>query len=286
MDHLTLKGAFVFKLHVLASGSKGNSSVLENTRTGGCILIDCGISKRDFLSRLDACGVDPSRISDVLITHEHTDHTKGLGVVVRGFEKMGIEITLRTSSSVRAASPEIEDALQSENASFKTLLGCDPFEIGGVAITPFPTSHDAAQSFGFRFELAANGTCHPDSLVYLTDSGIITEEAAQALQFARIVALESNHDIDMLMTGAYPYPLKKRISSDRGHLSNNQAACALDELLFSLGGASLEKIVAMHISQKNNTYDLPRHHLGEVLERYAHAADVVVSHQLHSVSVS
>lgn len=274
----------VFKLHILASGSKGNAAIVEETANGQCILIDCGISKRDFLARCDEVSVDPANISDVLITHEHTDHTKGLGVVTRGLEKMGVAFTMRTSMKIRNASPDIADALKSENVDFCAIgtdQSNDTQRLLDVEVKAFQTSHDAAQSFGFRFESMLSS----DTLAYLTDTGMVNDEAKQALQFARIVALESNHDIDMLMNGPYPYPLKRRISSERGHLSNEQAACALDELLSSLGGHALEHLVAMHISQENNTYDKPLAHLGEVVERFSHKASVNVSHQLHAISV-
>lgn len=271
----------MFKLHILASGSKGNATIVEETNNGQCILIDCGISKRDFLNRCDEASVDPSNISDVLITHEHTDHTKGLGVVTRGLAKMGVAFTLRTSMPIRNASPEIADALKSENVDFCAITDGQPQRLLDMTVSAFPTSHDAAQSFGFRFESLLS----KDTLAYLTDSGIVTDEAKQALQFARIVALESNHDVDMLMKGPYPYMLKKRISSERGHLSNAQAAIALDELLSSLGGGALEHVVAMHISQENNTYDKPLEHMGGILDRFSHRANAVVSHQLHAVSV-
>lgn len=274
----------VFKLHILASGSKGNAAIVEETANGQCILIDCGISKRDFLARCDEVSVNPANISDVLITHEHTDHTKGLGVVTRGLEKMGVAFTMRTSMKIRNASPDIADALKSENVNFcaiDTDQSNDTQRLLDVEVKAFQTSHDAVQSFGFRFESMLSS----DTLAYLTDTGVVTDEAKQALQFARIVALESNHDIDMLMNGPYPYTLKKRISSERGHLSNDQAACALDELLSSLGGHALEHLVAMHISQENNTYDKPLAHLGEVVERFSHKASVNVSHQLHAISV-
>lgn len=274
----------VFKLHILASGSKGNAAIVEETANGQCILIDCGISKRDFLARCDEVSVNPANISDVLITHEHTDHTKGLGVVTRGLEKIGVAFTMRTSMKIRNASPDIADALKSENVDFCAIgtdQSNDTQRLLDVEVKAFQTSHDAAQSFGFRFESMLSS----DTLAYLTDTGMVNDEAKQALQFARIVALESNHDIDMLMNGPYPYPLKRRISSERGHLSNEQAACALDELLSSLGGHALEHLVAMHISQENNTYDKPLAHLGEVVERFSHKASVNVSHQLHAISV-
>lgn len=121
---------------------------------------------------------------------------------------------------------------------------------------PFATSHDAAASFGFRVE-APDG----DALGYITDSGIVTSTAHSALRDVRILALESNHDERMLQSGDYPYVIKQRIASEFGHLSNLQATEELAALITESRAAGLrtpEAVVAMHISQNNNDYDLPR----------------------------
>ena len=131
---------------------------------------------------------------------------------------------------------------------------------------PFATSHDAAASFGFRFDepvprVGEDGAPEvaADALGFVTDTGFMTDEASRALAGVRLLALESNHDDRMLREGPYPYPVKQRIASDRGHLSNEQAARALVDLVHE----GLEAVVAMHVSQENNTYRLPR----ETLER-------------------
>ena len=133
----------------------------------------------------------------------------------------------------------------------------------GLRVLPFATSHDAAASFGFRVE-APDG----DALGYITDSGIVTSAAHAALRDVRILALESNHDERMLKNGDYPYVIKKRIASELGHLSNPQATEELAALIAESRAASLrtpETVVAMHISQNNNDYDLPRAALEEGL---------------------
>ena len=94
-------------LHVLASGSRGNAAVVEDTATGKGVLVDCGICKRDFFARCDEAGFDPANLEAVLITHDHTDHTKGLGVVLRGLAKLGIEPSVFADDAVRATSKEI-----------------------------------------------------------------------------------------------------------------------------------------------------------------------------------
>ena len=265
----------MLKLHVLASGSKGNAAIVENAATGAGVLIDCGICKRDFLERCDEAGFDPARLEAVFITHEHGDHTKGLGVVLRGLAKLGCGPTVymnRACVENSSTLQKITDGFQTAplDAAPALFLGesasegrngasaCDERVVraAGVRVLPFATSHDAAASFGFRIE-APDG----DALGYITDSGIVTSAAHAALRDVRILALESNHDERMLKNGDYPYIIKKRIASELGHLSNPQATEELAALITESRAAGLhtpETVVAMHISQNNNDYDLPR----------------------------
>ena len=143
-----------------------------------------------------------------------------------------------------------------------------------MQVHAFRTSHDAASSCGFRVE--ADG----DAVGFMTDTGIVTGEADEALRDVRILALESNHDVQMLKDGPYPYPVKRRVSSDTGHLSNVQAADELEALLSD----ALEQVVAMHISQNNNTYRLPGEALTAVVRRAEHPATVQVAYQTMLVS--
>ena len=142
--------------------------------------------------------------------------------------------------------------------------GSGAVEAAGMRIIPFATSHDAAASFGFRIEDAADG----DAVGYLTDSGIVTAQAHAALRDVRILALESNHDPKMLAAGPYPYVIKQRIASNSGHLSNGQAAAELDALVAESRTAGLrlpQTVVAMHVSQNNNDYSLARRTLEAAL---------------------
>ena len=182
----------MLKLHVLASGSKGNAAIVENAATGAGILIDCGICKRDFLERCDEAGFDPARIDAVLITHEHGDHTKGLGVVLRGLAKLGCAPTVYVNQACIEASSVLQK-VAGDCAILPLAPGQRAIEAAGLRAFPFATSHDAAASFGFRVE-APDG----DALGYITDSGIVTNAAHEALRDVRILALESNHDERML----------------------------------------------------------------------------------------
>lgn len=273
-------------LHVLASGSSGNAAVIENTATGAGVLIDCGICKRDFLDRCDEAGFDPGRIQAMFVTHEHSDHVKGLGVVLRGLAKVGNVPPVFAAGACTANSSALAKVAEAfdvrELTTACALAGnrdtaCAAFddaaahtagpgaiEAAGMRIVPFATSHDAAASFGFRIEDAADG----DAVGYLTDSGIVTAQAHAALRDVRILALESNHDPKMLAAGPYPYVIKQRIASNSGHLSNDQAAAELGTLVAESRTAGLrlpQTVVAMHVSQNNNDYSLARRTLEAAL---------------------
>lgn len=266
-------GGARLRLHVLASGSKGNASLIEDTLTGECIAVDCGISWRAFRERSEECGVDLGKIRSVLVTHEHTDHTKGLGVMTRGLAKLGVSPAVYASDAVAGASGELQ-AIQNA-VDTRSFLAGDTLELGDMRVYAFRTSHDAAESFGFRFE------CAGDSLGFMTDTGIATGDAREALQGCRILAIEANHDPDMLAKGPYPGYLKARIRGERGHLSNSQAA----ELLETLLDDRLEHVVGMHISQQNNTYELPGESLTRALVLQDHPAQSLVAYQNHAVTV-
>ena len=287
-------------LHVLASGSSGNAAVIENTATGAGVLIDCGICKRDFLNRCDEAGFDPGRIQAMFVTHEHGDHVKGLGVVLRGLAKIGnvppvfaagactanssalakvaeaFDVRELTAACTQAGSQSIANAMCSDSAPHAASPGS--VETAGMRIVPFATSHDAAASFGFRIEDAVDG----DAIGYLTDSGIVTAQAHAALRDVRILALESNHDPKMLAAGPYPYVIKQRIASNSGHLSNGQAAAELGTLVAESRTAGLrlpQTVVAMHVSQNNNEYSLARRTLEAALGEAGCYAETLCGYQ-------
>lgn len=264
----------MFALHVLASGSKGNATILEDVTSHHGILIDCGICKRDFLARAEEAGFNPANLDAILITHDHSDHTKGLGVVGRALRKLGCQPTVYALPEVRRASKDI--ATIEELFPFEPLTTQQPLSLGDVTIKPFSTSHDAAASCGFRFE-SADG----DALGYVTDTGVLGEEAERHLSNVRLLALESNHDEYMLQHGEYPYHLKVRIASGRGHLSNAQA----EEALAKLAHPGLEQVVAMHLSENNNMPPYARQALERALTSAGSSAKVSVASQYMLVSV-
>lgn len=293
----------MIRLHILASGSGGNAAIVENAATGEGVLVDCGICKRDFFARAEEAGFDVAKLRAVAVTHDHGDHTKGLGVVLRGLAKAGARPTVHGSEAVFAASAPLREAVASVSAAFEPFRGGDRLELAGLLVRPFHTSHDAADSYGFRFEapvsrlLSRTGasknegaaSCFSasersetfDSLGYMTDTGTVTDEAWEALAGVHLLALESNHDACMLQTGPYPYVIKQRIASARGHLSNDQAREALD----SLAHENLRAVAAMHVSQENNTYRLPRETFEAVIAERGLSTTVSVAFQNRLVTI-
>lgn len=220
-------------LHILASGSKGNAAVVEGPT--GSVLIDDGLSRKELMRRADELGVDMERIECVVVTHEHSDHTSGLSVFCNKYEGRLV------ATAGTAGGRKYLTALP-----FELVSNSDEFEAGGMRIRTFPTSHDVADPFGLRFDCEMSGQV--DALGYCTDTGVLGERAMELLAGVRILALESNHDARMLATGPYPAVLKERVAGEHGHLSNDQAAEALQQLV----GPDTETVIAMHLSQENN----------------------------------
>ena len=216
-------------LHILASGSKGNAALVEGPQ--GMLLVDCGISRKQVTLRAAELGLDLDRVVGVLVTHEHSDHVAGLSVWCNRWE------------GPLYATPGTAGARRCLTTLPFTLVGRqESFCVGGIEVSTFPTSHDVAEPCGFRF------ACGDDAIGWCTDTGLLTPPALELLTNVRILGLESNHDVAMLKRGPYPAHLKARILGARGHLSNDQAAEALPELV----GPDTETVVALHISQENN----------------------------------
>ncbi len=226
------------RLHVLGSGSQGNCCVVECPQ--GLLLVDAGLSCKQAVTRMEALGLDPARVAAVLVTHEHADHIGGLRVTAK---KLGTPVY--ASAGTRAS----EAWRTAGGLAAETLEARRPLVLAGVRVTPFHVPHDAAECLGFRFERAG------DAIGYCTDLGCVTEEAGSYLADARILALESNHDPAMLRAyPGYPAYLKARITSDTGHLSNDQAAAALPDLVTS----ATQTVVGMHVSRHTNLPSVAR----------------------------
>lgn len=215
----------------LFSGSSGNCLYIGTADSG--ILIDAGVSARRIEQALLQREIDPRRIRGIFVTHEHTDHTAGLRVFQKRF---GTPIF---------ASAGTRDGLY-ETGALDARGCCLPVEearLGDFAVTAFRTSHDCRESTGFRVELRDGR-----AVGVATDLGIMTDAVRRALNGCDLIHIESNHDVRMLENGPYPYPLKRRILSEQGHLSNEHCA---QELPYFVQQRTT-RIVLGHLSRENN----------------------------------
>jgi phosphoribosyl 1,2-cyclic phosphodiesterase len=245
---------------ILASGSKGNCAYIGGS--DGAILIDAGLSAKETLNRLSQTGCAPDAIEAIIVTHEHVDHIRGLDVLAR-----------KLACPVYATRGTLEDFLYHRRTSDKPLTThtCrydDLFEAGGLVISPFATSHDAAEPCGFV--IRENGA----TLGYCTDTGILTPHMLDLLRRCDGLVLESNHCPEMLANGPYPESLKRRIRSSRGHLSNLAAAAAL-----RVFGKDVPRVVLSHLSEINNTPDRAWASAREGFGLYAEEKSLIVATQ-------
>ena len=240
---------------VLASGSAGNVLLLEAGATR--ILVDAGLSADAIERALDEVGVAPRAISAILLTHEHDDHAKGAGPLSRAF---GIPVHA-TAATVAAAGPAFTGAVVS---AFE--IG-RPFPVGPFVVTAFPGPHDAAEPVGFALEV----THH--RIAIATDLGSATEALDPHLAGADLVILESNYDLRLLNVSAYPWFLKNRILSPRGHLSNDDAARALART--AVGQA--RTVCLVHLSEVNNLASLARDTALEAIAQVGGPIDQVLA---------
>lgn len=222
------------RLVTFASGSTGNCALVSG---GGHILIDAGISLRRIRAGLSLSGLTPEDVSGVLITHEHADHISGLAMLVK-YHKIPVYAPAAVAGFLRGSIPGIGPCLREISPG-------EAFSLGDMRIRAFPTPHDARQSVGYRIE---NGAVFG----FATDMGCVTEEVVSGLSGADAAVIEANHDVDMLCAGPYPGYLKRRVLSDRGHLSNEESAA----LALRLAQSGTRTIVLGHLSRENNTPSL------------------------------
>ena len=284
---------------VLASGSKGNATVVSGGRTR--ILVDCGLSCRELFRRMRLMGEEPETLDAILITHEHSDHVGGVAVTAR---KLGIPVyftegthrawmrwisprrqltyaqwleqILKQAAERQAeaevaaeegepdetdlveaaeATPEAAEPVEPAKAKDPTWLPAveyfqagEPFEIGDIAISSFTIPHDAADPVGFVFQ--AEGV----RIGFATDLGYIPPNVKAQLKGLDLLLLESNHDLEMLRDGPYPWAVKQRVLSRVGHLSNEAAA----EFLEKVYDGQAAYVILAHLSESNNLPDLAR----------------------------
>jgi phosphoribosyl 1,2-cyclic phosphodiesterase len=283
------------RMTVLASGSRGNSTVVSTERTR--VLVDAGMSCRELLKRMQLAGEEPEKLDGIVITHEHQDHVQGLAVLAR---KLGIPVyfteathrawvrwmtpqkrvtyaewlAARTAEKERAAAGPVDINAVGNEADTETLAEadteCEPvakdpaelsrlpgveyfragerFCIGDIEVFPFTIPHDAVDPVGFVFQ--SQGV----RLAIATDLGYMPPNARAALRGCDVLMLESNHDLEMLRDGPYPWSVKQRVMSRVGHLSNH----ALAEFLTGEYDGQAQYVVLAHLSENNNLPELAR----------------------------
>lgn len=221
----------------LFSSSSGNCSYIGSAKGG--ILIDAGVSAKQINLKLDCIGVNPVGIGAIFVTHEHSDHVRGLRVFASK-HKIPVYATQGTVDALITSGVA--------NGSFEiNPVDSDGVEVNGQLILPFKTSHDSAQSCGFVVT-----TTDDRKIAVATDTGYVTEETKAAVRGCDLILAESNHDIGMVRNGIYPYLLKRRILSDVGHLSNIDCSNFVTELVKN----GTTRIVLGHLSKENNIPDL------------------------------
>ena len=217
---------------VLGSGSRGNATFIKTA----CVrlLIDAGMSRKEIARRLESIGEDPDGIDAIFITHEHNDHAAGVKTLLKELPARAF-MTFGTGRSL-----QIEDFVEVKPGVTLTL--------GDLDITPFRVPHDAADPVAFTME------CRGVKITQLTDTGYMPDDVAGCLRGSNMLILESNHDLEMLRVGPYPWNLKQRLMGRYGHLSNT----AVGKFLRDQFDGEAEHVVLAHLSSKNNHPEVAR----------------------------
>jgi phosphoribosyl 1,2-cyclic phosphodiesterase len=240
------------RVSVLASGSKGNCTIISSSRTR--ILVDAGLSCRELLRRLKASGQDAHELTAIVITHEHSDHVNGLRVLARKL-KLPLYITGATCQAwtrfERQQDPEFQKPERIEYFEAGR-----SFHIGDVEVMPFTIPHDAADPVGFTFRVEGV------KIGMATDLGYIPASVEQHLKGCAGLIIESNHDLEMLRSGPYPWSVKQRVMSRVGHLSNDALA---DFFANSYDGEAAFLVLA-HLSEQNNHPEIARRSAEQALQ--------------------
>lgn len=230
------------KLSSIASGSKGNCIFVENEDTA--LLVDVGISKKKVEEGLSFFERSPEDIDGILITHEHSDHIKGLGVFLRKYP-VPVYATEKTIDYIlhHSGIGKVDSDL------FFVIEKNKSFDLKNLRVSPLQISHDAVDPVCYRFD---EDSSKNKSCAIATDLGEVTEDLTHSLQELDGILVESNHDVRMLQMGPYPYNLKQRIWGKRGHLSNEACGNFINQIISD----RLKNIVLGHLSQENNYPEL------------------------------
>lgn len=222
----------MLKFSPLFSGSRGNCALVQ--ANGLNILLDAGYYYKQIITRLADFNVTPADIDAIVLTHEHSDHIAALPYLTRGH------------NTAIYAPKEICNCVTQRTYCSEVLPISGSFLLGDVTVDTYRCSHDSIACLGYKF------TVDNESIASVTDTGRADDLLTEFLAPCKAIMLESNHDVNMLKNGPYPYPLKRRILSDMGHLSNEQTAQALK----TLKGTNVTQIILAHLSEHNNTKEI------------------------------
>jgi len=225
---------------VLGICSKRNCSLVATEKTR--LLVDAGLSCRETYARLAAINESPEGLAAVVISHEHTDHINGLRVLVQNGD-LPVYVSQATWEAVSR-----DDEIRKKITKIECIAASEKFTIGDIEITPFPVPHDAVDPVAFTLD--AQGI----RISVVTDLGFVPEIVKQRVKGSHVLVLESNHDLEMLKVGPYPWAVKQRVMSRQGHLSNNATA---DFLIEEFDGAA-QVLVLAHLSETNNHPEIAR----------------------------
>jgi phosphoribosyl 1,2-cyclic phosphodiesterase len=251
---------------VLGSGSKGNCTLLATEKTR--LLIDAGLSCRETYARLAVIGERTDGLDAVVISHEHGDHINGLrALALKG--DLAIHISRPTQQAIRWNDKENDEQNESNHRKklkFEPFTAGTKFMIGDIEITPFPIPHDAVDPVAFTFD--AQGV----RIGLVTDLGYVPEVVKQRVKGCHCLIFESNHDLEMLKMGPYPWEVKQRVMSRHGHLSNNATAAFLAE---DFDGVA-QVLVLAHLSETNNHPEIARLSAEQALAQRARGENIKV----------
>lgn len=245
---------------VLGSGSKGNAYYVWNNDTA--VLIDCGLSTKQIFSRLELLGFIQPKIDAVFVTHEHTDHVSGCAILERRLNALGQNTQFYMSRGTYCSAPE-----RCLPNNFTFMCDGQQVKIGTMVVEGFEVPHDGTECLGYRVGYKEHWAG------VITDLGVVTDEVLNKMRTLSIMAFEFNHDEHMLINGSYPFSVKERILDWSGHLSNRQAAEALEHAV----SPRLQHLILAHISEQNNCPELAENMARRVLDRAGHS-DLVSLH--------
>lgn len=250
------------KLCVLASGSKGNSTYIESKKTK--ILIDIGMSCLYIEKSLDNIGIRPREIGGILITHTHSDHINGLRVFMKKYHT-----TLYVTEKIYN---ELKSQIDIENY----VIIDKEFILEDLNIEIIKTSHDAEDSNGYIISDESS------SIAYITDTGYINRKYHEKLMNKNYYVIESNHDVELLMNGSYPYHIKQRILGDRGHLSNKSCADYMAKFI----GNNTKGVILIHLSEENNRREIAYSTFTNILnQNHKTVENIIISTQTEPTEV-